>query len=435
MGNYDVVMKRTESWRNDRFGMFIHWGIYAVPAKGEWVKSRENLTEEEYQNYFEIFTAENYNPKEWAKLAKQAGMKYAVLTTKHHDGFCLFDSKYTDYKATNTPAGRDLVKEFVDAFRAEGIKIGFYYSLIDWHHHDYPHKGDMYHPRKDDPDCTNEGRDFSRYIEYMHNQVRELCTNYGKIDILWFDFSYGDMHSEKWQATKLVTMVRSLQPSIVIDSRLAHGDKGYTRGDENYDDAPVFEGDFFNPEEYVPMNGLKDKLGRDIPWETCINSQGHGWGYVSDNNVFMGAREVIYMLVDCVSKNGNLLLNVGPNAKGEFPKEIVKLLQEIGDWMHENSESIYGCGRANLPQPEWGRVTAKDNVLYLHFFDKSAYCTWLHGISKEDIKYSVYLEDLSEVKLGDFWNEHAKKDGGLLIPLKCAKLKNPIDTVIKVFLK
>ena len=180
MGNYNDVMKRTEWYRHDRFGLFIHWGLYAIPGKREWVKSDERLSNEQYEKYFENFTAENYDPREWAKLAKKAGMKYAVLTAKHHEGFCLFDSALTEYKSTNTPAGRDLIREYVDAFRAEGIKVGLYYSLIDWHHPDFPHYGDRIHPQRDNPNEKNDNRDFSRYVEYMHGQIRELLTNYGK---------------------------------------------------------------------------------------------------------------------------------------------------------------------------------------------------------------------------------------------------------------
>ena len=176
----------------DRFGMFIHWGLYSMPARHEWIKSYEKISEEHYDKYFTYFDPDLYDAKAWAKRAKAAGMKYAILTAKHHEGFCLFDSQYTEYKSTNTPAGRDLVREYVDAFRAEGLHVGLYYSLIDWHHPDFTI--DYQHPRRDEPNVKelNEGRDMRRYAQYMRDQVTELLTNYGKIDILWFDFSYGD---------------------------------------------------------------------------------------------------------------------------------------------------------------------------------------------------------------------------------------------------
>lgn len=432
MGNYADVMQRTEGFRHDRFGLFIHWGLYAVAARHEWVKSREMLTTEQYQKYFDAFTAENYNPKEWAKLAKKAGMKYAVLTAKHHEGFCLFDSALTDYKATNTKAGRDLVREFVDAFRAEGIKVGFYYSLLDWHHPDYPHYGDERHPQRSNPAYSNESRDFSKYVEYMHGQVRELLTNYGKIDIIWFDFSYGDMQGEKWEATKLVNMARELQPGIIIDNRLTINSA--EKAQDDLDVAPVYSGDFISPEQYIPAGGIKDVKGRPVPWEACITSQADSWGYVESNHEFMSARDVIFTLVDCVSKNGNLLLNVGPTAKGEFPKEAVKLLEEVGEWMHENSESIYGCGAVDLPVPEWGRLTGKDGAIYAHFFNKSGYCVTIGGLSASDVDYALHLEDYSEIKIGEFWNRSAV-GSNVAIPFKGAEMKNKIDTVVKLVLK
>lgn len=434
MGNYETVMKRTEEFRKDRFGLFIHWGLYSVAARHEWVKSTERLTNADYQRYFDSFTAENYEPKKWAKLAKAAGMKYAVLTTKHHEGFCLFDSEYTDYKATNTKAGRDLVREFVDAFRAEGIKIGFYYSLLDWHHPDYPHYGDEHHPQRDNPEYSNEGRDFSRYIEYMHNQVRELVTNYGKIDIMWFDFSYADMKGERWEATKLVKMIREHQPGIIIDNRLVGAGSDAGRG-VDIDNAPIYSGDFFSPEQFIPKCGLTDVNGRPIPWEACMTTQADSWGYVSGNDVFMSAREVIYTLVDCVSKNGNLLLNVGPTAKGEFPKRTVELLREVGEWMRENGESIYGCYAVDAPAPEWGRLTRSDEAIYAHFFDKSGYCMSIEGVSRDSVDYALYLDDLSEIKLGDFWNRGAIGESVAVPFAKSAGLKNPIDTVVKLVLK
>ena len=207
-------------FQHARFGMFIHWGLYAIPARGEWVKQTEAIPEAEYQPFFETFNPTDYDPRLWAKAARQAGMKYAVMTTKHHDGFCLFDSKYTDYKATNTQAGRDLVREYVDAFRAEGLKVGFYYSLLDWHHPDYPIAGDSIHPYRNMPERNTHTGNLPRYADYIHNQVEELLTNYGKIDIIWFDFSYEQMKGEAWKATELVNMVRALQPGILIDNRL-----------------------------------------------------------------------------------------------------------------------------------------------------------------------------------------------------------------------
>ena len=220
MFDREVYNKRVEWYQDARFGMFIHWGLYAIPARGEWVRSTEEMPEEEYLPFFDEFDPVDYDPKKWARAAKEAGMKYAVLTAKHHDGFCLFDSKLTDFKATNTKAKRDLVAEYLDAFRAEGIKVGLYYSIIDWHHPDYPHYGDRIHPMRNCEAEKDVERDFNRYLEYMHGQVKELCTQYGKLDVMWFDFSYDNMRGETWRATELVNMIRSYQPDVIIDNRL-----------------------------------------------------------------------------------------------------------------------------------------------------------------------------------------------------------------------
>ena len=223
----------------DRFGMFIHYGVYSLAARREWLKNLENMSDEKYDSYIQYFNPDLFDAKEWARKAKAAGMKYAVLTTKHHDGFCMFESKYTDYTIMNTPFGRDLVKEYVEAFRAEGLKVGLYYSLIDWHHPDFTI--DWLHPRQHDEGAEklNEGRDMKKYAQYMKNQIAELLTNYGKIDILWFDFSYtehGYGHvkpdepvaeftrdfpkgPEQWDAENLIKMIRELQPGILLNNR------------------------------------------------------------------------------------------------------------------------------------------------------------------------------------------------------------------------
>jgi alpha-L-fucosidase len=191
---YKEKMDRTGWFTHDRFGMFIHYGAYTIPARGEWVKTNEQMTNEEYQKFVDAFVPSNYDPAQWAKLAKQAGMNYAVMTAKHHDGFCLFDSKETDYKISKNLPGRDFMKEFTDAFRAEGLKVGFYYSLIDWHHKDYPNVGN--HPMRNHPEWSEKEYDWDRYLDYMHKQIEELMTNYGKIDILWLDYSFDEYNGE-----------------------------------------------------------------------------------------------------------------------------------------------------------------------------------------------------------------------------------------------
>ena len=356
-------IKRVKPLMDRRFGMFIHWGIYSVPARNgrsEWIRSVDRISVDDYQPYFDSFNPVDYNPREWARLAKQAGMKYAVLTTKHHDGFCLFDSQYTDYKSTNTPIGRDLVKEYVDAFRAEGIMVGLYYSLLDWHHPDYPAYNDLHHPMRGNESFKDRDEHFDRYVEYLHNQVRELLTNYGKIDIMWFDFHYNDMTGEKWEATKLIKMAREINPDLIIDDRLG--------GDIKVDSPVYYAGDFGSPEQMIPANGVCDYHGNPIPWETCMTLNDN-WGYSQRDMNYKSPRHVIRMLVECASKGGNLILNVGPDARGNIPKRSIEILTEVGEWMRLNGESIYGCGIADYPKPEWGRITKKDGAVYLHVID------------------------------------------------------------------
>lgn len=403
----------------DRFGMFIHWGIYAVPARGEWVKSQERISTEDYQKYFDAFDPKDFNPREWARLAKAAGMKYAVMTTKHHDGFCLFDSKLTDYKATNTKAGRDLVREYVDAFRAEGLKVGFYYSLLDWHHPDYPMYHDANHPMRDNEAYKDTARtqDFSRYVDYFHGQVRELLTNYGKIDIMWFDFSYkdsvNDMSGEKWQATKLVQMIRSLQPDIILDDRL--GLEG--------------TGDFVSPEQILPRRGIVGPDGAPKPWEACITLNNH-WGYCAADHDYKQPRDVVRALLECVSKNGNLILNVGPDARGRIPDESVEILRRVGAWMERNGESIYGCGAADQAKPEWGRYTSKDGVLFAHILERGIGPVNLEGLAGK-VKAASFLADGAEINIQLPWNAKDNQ-GDLFLNLPAYELPDEIDTVVRL---
>ncbi|MFB9326568.1 alpha-L-fucosidase [Paenibacillus aurantiacus] len=391
---------RTAWFREARFGMFIHWGLYAIPARGEWVRSFERMPVEAYQPYFDQFDPTGYDPAAWARAAKQAGMKYAVLTAKHHDGFCLFDSALTDYKATNTPAGRDLVREFVEAFRAEGLKVGLYYSLLDWHHPDYPAYGDRHHPMRDDPAYAREPEQFERYLDYMHGQIRELLTGYGKLDIMWFDFSYDELSGEKWRATELMHMIRELQPDMLIDNRLeVNGERQSTI----YTDHPsLYAGDFASPEQIVPPAGITSDSGGPIPWEACITLN-NNWGYAPADKAYKSATTVIRKLVECVSKNGNLLLNVGPDAKGRIPDESLAILREVGAWLERNGESIYGCGRADLAKPEWGRYTCRGNKLYAHLFEPSIGAVLLQGLEGR-VKQARLLADGSELHLARPWN-------------------------------
>ncbi len=383
------------SWfQQSRFGLFIHWGLYALPARHEWVKHNERIPNEVYDaKYFARFDPDLYDPVVWAEAAARAGMKYFVVTTKHHEGFCLWDSKVTDYKAPNTPAGRDLLRPMVNAFRGRGFRVGFYHSLIDWHHDQYildPHIG----PYRDHPDRQklNEGRDQRKYAEYLRAQVRELLTEYGKVDILWFDFSYprpdgtGKGRND-WDSENLLKMVRELQPHVILNDRLDLGDMP-----GSWD---IKTPEQFQPREWVRVNG------QPVVWEACQTFSG-SWGYHRDEQTWRSVDELVRTLIDCVSKGGNLLLNVGPTGRGEFDERALDRLAGIGRWMRQHGRAIYGCTQApdDIPTPQDCRLTYNPETrrLYVHIFAWPYHHLHLDGL-KDRVEYAQLLHDASEVGL------------------------------------
>lgn len=423
---------RVQWFREARFGMFIHWGLYSIPARGEWVRSDEQMPESEYMPYFDEFNPRDYNPRAWAKAAKEAGMQYVVLTAKHHDGFCLFDSQYTDFKSTNTKLGRDIVRDFVEAVRAEGLRVGLYFTLIDWHHPDYPHYGDRYHPMRNHPECSNENRDFNRYLEYMFNQAREICSNYGKLDLLWFDFSYDHMRGETWKATEFMEMVRSLQPNVIIDNRLEVSGEGFG---SLHDCRPTpYHGDFVTPEKFIPPQGILDVEGNPMLWEVCA-TMNNNWGFNGTDPFYKPASMLIKKLVECVSKGGNMILNVGPDAQGNIPPQSQAILRDIGRWMHDNAESIYGCGRSELPRPEFGRITQKDKTLYFHMYENTMGPVPLLGLRAEDVAGIRLLSTGHEIPVSTSWVHSDYPDIVFADLGPDPVLPDPVDTVLKVMLK
>ena len=428
----EAYERRVSWYTRARFGMFIHWGLYAIPARGEWVRSVERIPNEAYDLYKEEFNPRHCDMRRWMAAAKAAGMRYVVLTAKHHDGFCLFDSAYTDFKSTNTPAGRDFVREYVDTAREFGLKVGLYFSLIDWRHPDFHHYGDANHPMRDNPACGNEGRNFGRYLDYLHAQVRELCTNYGKLDVLWFDFSYGELRGEAWRGTALMEMVRSLQPEVVVDNRLEVSGEGF--GSLAEGDPKPYHGDFVSPEQIIPPNGLQDKQGRELVWEACV-TMNNNWGYCQNDHFFKPASMLIKKLVECVSKGGNLLLNVGPDARGNIPEESLEILAEIGWWMKKNGESIYGCGKPEMPKPDSGRITRKGNTLYYHLFENTIGCMPLQGLRREQVESVRWLETGAEIRIAKNWIYDNYPDVVFADLGPDQVLPDPVDTVLKVTLK
>ncbi len=429
----------TAWFTRDRFGMFIHFGLYSMPARNEWIRTLEAIPDEKYDLYFKHFNPDLFDPKAWARVAKAAGMKYAVLTAKHHEGFCLFDSQYTDYKVTNTEFGRDIVKEFTEAFRAEGIRVGIYYSLIDWHHPDFTI--DRNHPCRRRPDAVemNESRDMRKYAAYMRNQITELLTNYGDIDILWFDFSYPPIdefpdfagkNKDDWEAEKLIETARSIRPNIIINNRTG------------------IEQDVWSPEQYQPTEWLRHgTTGEPVVWEACQTFSG-SWGYYRDEFTWKTPAMLIEMLVKTVSSGGNLLMNVGPTARGVFDSRAEEALAAFSDWMRFNGRSIYDC---TMAEPEFTAPTGcyltqstDEKRLYIHVFDYPfKHLHMLHMAGK--IEYAQFLHDGSEILFtegglsvgrGNGWEDmQCKEDKGEVVFSLPHVPPQGIVPVIEVFLK
>ncbi|MCK4921621.1 MAG: alpha-L-fucosidase [Bacteroidales bacterium] len=422
--------ERLSEWTEARFGMFIHWGLYAQLARHEWVKTRERISDEDYQKYFEIFNPDLFDPAEWAKKAKNAGMKYAVITSKHHEGFNMFDSEFTDYKVTNTPYGKDIIKEWVDAFRAEGLGIGFYYSLIDWHHPEYTI--DRIHPLKansqEEYDKLNKDRDMEIYREYLKNQVSELLTNYGKVDIIWLDYSFPGKNGKDrndWGSVELLKMVRKLQPDIIVNDRADL--KDYWGG-----------GDFSTPEQYK-VEKWPEINGERVPWETCQTFSG-SWGYYRDEHTWKDNKQLLVLLIESVSKGGNLLLNVGPTARGTFDYRADEALEKMGEWMKVNDRSIYGCTQApeyfTTPDNTLLTYNPKTNRLYVHLLDYPMKNFRLKGF-EDKIKYAQFLHDASEIRISKPYGHGHKQEMGendinLDLPVNKPNVEIP---VIELFLR
>jgi alpha-L-fucosidase len=349
-------------WRDARFGMFIHWGLYAVPAGewngrrtdniGEWIMKNLRIPIAEYETLLPRFNPVRYDAREWVRIAKDAGVKYIVITSKHHDGFALFDSKVSDYDVMATAFKRDILKELAQACREAGIRLGFYHSILDWHHPDA--QGTAF------PDYEKvKNPNWSRYVEsYMKPQLQELVTGYGPVAVAWFD---GDWVAE-WsddQGRALYAWLRGLKPDLIINNRIGAGRQGM----KGLSKAGTFGGDFGTPEQEVPATGLPG-----VDWESCM-TMNDTWGFKSLDHNWKSTETLVRTLVDIASKGGNLLLNVGPTAEGVIPAPSVERLAGIGRWLRVNGEAIYGTSASPRAAPAWGRITRKPGRLYLHVFD------------------------------------------------------------------
>jgi alpha-L-fucosidase len=376
---------RMQWWREARFGMFVHWGLYSglagtwegkpVDKTGgmEWIQQRVKADTDTYARAaIPRFQPKADFAKQWARLAKQAGCRYVVFTTKHHDGFALHDSQVSDYDAGSV-LHRDLVREIVDALRAEGLRVGFYHSVIDWHHnqYEYARSKQLPHPLRGQP-YANGQRDHAKYVSYLHGEVNELVSNYGPIDVLWWDYSSQDFQGdEAWRASDLMALVRAKQPAIIMNNRLFRiPEAGFTgmgtdsisaRMDPKY-------GDFITPEQHIPATGMPG-----VDWETCM-TMNTTWGYSEHDQAWKPDQTLIRNLIDIASKGGNYLLNIGPKGDGSVPDESVRSMEAMGAWMKVNGEAIYATTSSPFAKLSWGRCTQKKLAdgktrLYLHVFD------------------------------------------------------------------
>ena len=332
---------RLQWFRDAKFGLFIHWGVYSMIGREEWARQILQIPLSEYQYYADNFNPVDFNPAEWAALAKNAGVRYIIITSKHHDGFCMFDSAYTDYSVGHAKYGKDILGMLSAACRTAGVPLGFYYSIMDWHHPDYL-------PRREwETDRSTKGADLNRYMDYAMNQVKELVTRYDPA-VLWFDGQWE--HTAKEQRTdEIEKMLLTLKPSILINDRLPG------------------HGDFGTPENYVPATGIRNPDGTPRLWEACYTMNWNGWGYNRYETEFHSASQLIRQLIEIVSKGGNLLLNIGPQPSGRIPAEFVDRLQRMGAWLKANGEAIYGTTASVFERlPFFGRCTVKGTTLYLH---------------------------------------------------------------------
>ncbi len=336
---------RLQWFREAKFGLFIHWGVYSMIGREEWARQLLQIPLKEYQYYADNFDPVGFDPDAWAALAKEAGVKYVIITSKHHDGFAIYDSAFTDYDIMRAKYGRDILGPLAASMKKAGLPLGFYYSIMDWHHPDYL-------PRRDwEKDRPATGADFGRYMDFATNQLRELVAKYDPA-VLWFDGEW-EHSNEEQRAFAIGKMLMEMKPALLINDRLWRREPGF--------------GDFGTPENYVPATGVRNPDGTPRLWEACTTMNWNGWGYNRTETEFHSTPQLIRQLVEVVSKGGNLLLNIGPRPDGRIQADFASRLREIGAWLKTNGEAIYGTTASVFERlPFFGRCTVKDRTLYVH---------------------------------------------------------------------
>ena len=343
--------ERTRWFREAKFGIFVHWGPYSVIGRHEWARHKLQIPQAEYDKYARQFNPVKFNAAEWTNLFRNAGARYMVITSKHHDGFSIYRSRISDYDMEITPYAGDPLKQLAEAAQRSGLRLGFYHSIMDWKHPDYRPLRAWEHPK-----TYEQGGDLPRYLEFMKGQLRELLSNYGDVATIWFDGEW-EHKPEEINADGIYDFVRSLQPNTLINDRL-------------YNRRPGNKADFGTPEQFVPATGLTGADGKPLLWESCVTINGDSWGYNKYETDFKTDRDLIRMLIEVVSKGGNLLLNVGPRPDGTIQPEFVERLEAIGRWMNVNNEAIYETTASPFPRlPFYGRATVKGSTVYLHVFN------------------------------------------------------------------
>jgi len=412
---------RMKWFREARFGMFIHWGVYSVPAGewqdkknyGEWFLEETKIPVSEYKKFAKEFNPVKFDAKEWVRIAKDAGMKYMVITSKHHDGFGMFRSELTDWCIKSTPFQRDPLKELADACKDAGITFCFYHSIMDWHHPDWGQRRAWNDLAKDKGEP-----DMDRYTNYMKGQLKELLTNYGPIGIVWFDGEWEKPWTHE-RGIDLYNYCRSLQPNTIVNNRVGKGRAGMSGMDK---DKGV--GDYGTPEQEIPPTGF----GPGVDWESCMTMNGH-WGYNKNDQNWKSTENLVRNLIDCASKGGNYLLNVGPTSEGLIPAPSVERLAEMGKWVKINGESIYGTKASPFRKLAWGRCTQVPGKLYLHVISWPKDGKLVVPGLKNKVNNAYLLSDSSKARLV------ASVDGENVVISVGEKMPDPVASVVVVELE